>query len=103
VTITRIVQTCRSSPSQWEGYFADGRAFYIRYRYGRLEVSAHAQNPLADDAESLVDEDLGRGPIDGELSYVDLRSILQRHGIDAPAALEVDTPFHKGIVPALKI
>ena len=31
-------RTCDACPSQWEGQLEDGRAFYVRYRWGGLEV-----------------------------------------------------------------
>lgn len=33
-----LQQTCLVAPSQWEGYLADGRMFYVRVRHGRLQV-----------------------------------------------------------------
>ena len=31
--------TCSACPSQWEGKLEDGRAIYIRYRWGNLTAS----------------------------------------------------------------
>jgi len=36
--IYKIKQTCLACPSQWEGYFADLRPFYVRYRWGYLSI-----------------------------------------------------------------
>ena len=33
-----IRRTCCACPSQWEGMTTDGRWFYIRYRWGGLEL-----------------------------------------------------------------
>jgi hypothetical protein len=40
MTITKIKKTCWACPSQWEGKTKDGRAVYIRFRWGNLSVCA---------------------------------------------------------------
>lgn len=40
LVITSLQQTCSACPAQWQGELADGRAIYIRYRYGRLRATA---------------------------------------------------------------
>ena len=37
--ILRAVQTCSAVPDQWEGELRDGRAFYYRYRFGRVTLA----------------------------------------------------------------
>ena len=39
ITITEIKRTCWACPSQWEGKTKDGRAVYIRFRWGCLSVN----------------------------------------------------------------
>ncbi|MGR6922591.1 hypothetical protein ACU635_50770 [[Actinomadura] parvosata] len=34
ITLTRVVQTCYACPSQWDAWDADGRYYYLRYRWG---------------------------------------------------------------------
>jgi len=36
--IKELIKTCEVFPSQWQGTFEDGRMFYIRYRWGNLNV-----------------------------------------------------------------
>ncbi len=36
--IKELRQTCEAAPSQWEGELYDGRGFYVRYRYGNLQI-----------------------------------------------------------------
>lgn len=36
--VAQLEMTCGACPSQWEGELEDGRAIYIRYRWGRLGV-----------------------------------------------------------------
>lgn len=38
MTIKSITQTCDACPSQWEGELDDGRFFYVRYRWGNLQL-----------------------------------------------------------------
>lgn len=38
ITITKIKRTCWACPSQWEGKAKDGKAVYIRLRWGHLSV-----------------------------------------------------------------
>ncbi len=40
LTAASLAQTCNACPAQWEGELTDGRALYVRYRYGRLQVEA---------------------------------------------------------------
>lgn len=101
MTIARIVQTCSSHPSQWEGYLADGRAFYIRYRHGHLSMVAHLADPFADDAVSLFDDVSAGGG--GDMPYDELRGRLTRHGIGSPERMDAETEWHEGIVPALRL
>jgi hypothetical protein len=36
IKVIELTRTCASNPSQWEGVLADGRRFYIRYRWSTL-------------------------------------------------------------------
>jgi hypothetical protein len=36
--IENLKKTCHACPAQWEGFLNDGRAIYIRYRWGYLSV-----------------------------------------------------------------
>jgi hypothetical protein len=99
--VVRVVQTCEACPSQWEGFLADGRAFYARFRGGCLSVTAHATFPLADDADLLLEQCDGSNVWDGHMPYEQFRDRLRQAGIDAPDAMESDSKWHHHIVPAL--
>jgi hypothetical protein len=36
--IKTIEKTCFACPSQWEGFLENGKAIYIRYRWGYLSI-----------------------------------------------------------------
>jgi len=40
IKITELRKTCNACPAQWEGKLDDGRAVYIRYRWGVLTIDA---------------------------------------------------------------
>lgn len=96
--IVRIVQTCEMFPSQWEGYLADGRAVYVRFRFGRLTVHAHPSYPLGPDAECLVDERDEGDCWRGVMEYDELRDVLFRSHIVTPELMEAG---REHIIPAL--
>lgn len=41
IALSRIVQTCRSHPAQWDAWTTDGQYLYLRYRFGRGTVDAY--------------------------------------------------------------
>jgi len=41
ITLTKVVQTCPSLPSQWDAWDVDGRYYYLRYRSGRGTVDTY--------------------------------------------------------------
>jgi len=50
-------RTCYACPSQWEGRLVDGRAYYLRYRWGWLQV--YVARHSSDDVDQAIDA----GPI----------------------------------------
>ena len=38
ITLVKVRLTCPSVPSQWDAWDAEGRYFYLRYRFGRATV-----------------------------------------------------------------
>jgi hypothetical protein len=38
--VSKLIQTCKGSPSQWEGLTDDGQFIYVRYRWGCLSIAA---------------------------------------------------------------
>lgn len=69
ITIVRAVRTCRACPSQWDAWDADGRYYYLRYRfgYGTVEVAAGPDAYVGDGSEVIAEFEHG-GPYDGEIS-----------------------------------
>lgn len=75
-TVAWMMQTCGACPSQWEGELQDGRAVYIRFRHGWLQVGAGPDVDAAvRGAEDLYE---GEGPngLDGFLTFEQLRDHL---------------------------
>lgn len=84
IKISEIVQTCEACPSQWEGTLEDGRAIYIRYRWGGLSVrlSETPTDEIMDavKGEEIFGEDIGE-PLDGTIELTRVYEILQEKGI----------------------
>jgi hypothetical protein len=88
--VTSLKKTCIACPSQWEGTLDDGRALYVRYRWGGLSVGAgedidDAISRWRDDA--LFEEDVGDG-LDGFMDLPELKDHLRglldfAEGLDA--------------------
>jgi hypothetical protein len=83
LVVTELVRTSLASPSQWEGKTKDGRAIYIRYRSGWLEVGVGDNVDQAADASAAVDdsvplyrEKIG-GNLDGEIAEDELLDRLR--------------------------
>ena len=45
--VSELTMTCGECPTQWEGQLEDGRAIYIRYRWGELGVAVAATHDEA--------------------------------------------------------
>ena len=101
ISIARIVQTCEACPSQWEGFFDDGRAFYIRFRWGHLRMTVHASDPMSTEAESVLHWDDDSEGWNGKMTYDELRLRLLDAGVLTPPEMESPDTYHRGIVPAL--
>jgi hypothetical protein len=78
-TVTALKKTCTACPAQWEGTLDDGRAIYVRYRWGQLSVGAGED---IDDAiksswgeGALFEEHVGDG-LDGFMDFVQLKAHL---------------------------
>lgn len=48
--IKTIEKTCFACPSQWEGFLENGKAIYIRYRWGYLSIR------ISDDVTYDIDD-----------------------------------------------
>jgi len=70
--ILRLTNTCNACPAQWEGWLNDGRAIYIRYRWGYLSVrvSEEATKDIADavSGNEIYGRRIGHG-LDGFMDY----------------------------------
>lgn len=73
-----LTETCRSCPSQWEGMTEDGRAVYVRYRWGYLSVGVGRTLREAVDASCSDDEWFGveiGGGYSGDISEDDMLAL----------------------------
>lgn len=89
IEIRSIVKTCSACPAQWEGQTADGRAVYVRYRWGHLAISVSSVGgsvAQAVGALPILEKDIGDGLL-GMLSYQELQD----------AAPEVAWPSSEGL------
>jgi hypothetical protein len=82
--VVSLTQTCESCPSQWEGALKDGRALYIRYRWGRLSFGVGADIEEAVDACGEFYEPIGDG-YDGYISPGEMTYRLRLYGFDFSA------------------
>ena len=57
LVIKRLAQTCGACPSQWEGWLDDGRAIYVRYRWGYLSICISSE-PTEDIYEAVRGEEI---------------------------------------------
>ena len=101
ISIARIVQTCEACPSQWEGFFDDGRAFYIHFRWGHLRMSVHASNTHRYRGPIGIALGRWREGWNGKISIDELRLRLLDAGVLTPPEMESPDTYHRGIVPAL--
>lgn len=78
-------QTCEACPSQWEGTLEDGRALYVRYRYGFLSFRL-SPGPTEDvyDAvrgEEVWGQQVGDG-LDGDMDTETMKKHALTVGIE---------------------
>jgi hypothetical protein len=77
--LASVTQTCEGCPSQWEGRLEDGRCFYIRYRWGHLQVwiSKNASYAVKDalDGEQIYSEQHGPD-MDGVMQWPSVENYL---------------------------
>jgi hypothetical protein len=55
--VKKIVETCSACPAQWEGSLDDGRAIYIRYRFGYLSIRV-SPDPTDDIMKAVETEEV---------------------------------------------
>jgi hypothetical protein len=76
IVLTRIIQTCRACPSQWDAWDADGQYYYLRYRFGHGTIdTARAPNDLHD-AETIAQFNYG-GAYDGDIGIAEFLAQTQ--------------------------
>lgn len=75
--IKELEKTCWACPSQWEGFLEDGRAIYIRYRWGYLSIriSKDETNEIQDAV--CGEEIFGRQVGDGFGGVIELDAVLK--------------------------
>ena len=80
--IVNLIQTCSASPAQWEGELEDGRAIYIRYRWGSLGFGVGATlDDAIDDCEYV--KDIGE-QFDGYIAEDEMLVHLAEFGFEKP-------------------
>jgi hypothetical protein len=71
--VSKLTQTCKGSPFQWEGLTDDGQFIYVRYRWGCLSIgSGKTMDEAVENANNLFEKSLGHKR-DGSLEYAKLR------------------------------
>ena len=71
--VSKLTQTCKASPSQWEGLTDDGQFIYVRYRWGCLSIgSGKTMDEAVENANNLFERVLG-DKRDGSLEFDKLR------------------------------
>jgi hypothetical protein len=71
--VSKLTQTCKASPSQWEGLTDDGQFIYVRYRWGCLSISnGKTMDEAVENGNNLFEKQLGNKR-DGRLEYDKLR------------------------------
>jgi hypothetical protein len=82
ITVTSLIQTCESCPSQWEGRTNDGRYVYVRYRWGYLSIGIgqtfrEAVSRRTADGQNIGPREFGKSigdSYDGEMTLEQLKS-----------------------------
>jgi hypothetical protein len=64
--LSELKVTCAAMPAQWEGMTIDGKAVYVRYRFGSLCVGV-GDDPTGADYGNYYDEYYGKS-MDGDMS-----------------------------------
>jgi hypothetical protein len=72
-----LIQTCEAFPSQWDGVLEDGRAVYIRYRWGLLTVRVNPNTPEETELYGHYHGD----HLDGEIEEAEM---LRLTGLEGP-------------------
>lgn len=71
--VSKLTQTCKASPSQWEGLTDDRQFIYVRYRLGCLSIgNGKTMDEAVKNANNLFEKTLGN-KLDGRLEYDKLR------------------------------
>ena len=80
--VAQLEMTCGACPSQWEGELEDGRAIYIRYRWGRLGVVIAPTMQAALDVfcgfsnDGMIFSKAIDGDFDGECTLADVAALM---------------------------
>ena len=87
-----LTKTCLACPSQWEGALDDGRAIYVRFRYGHLGVgigdTLEEALGIAMSGQALYDAEVSDG-LDGFMDLEELKGHLLGL-LEFPADLTVE-------------
>ncbi len=80
--VAKLEMTCGAFPSQWEGELVDGRAIYIRYRWGELVIAIAQTYQEALDVfcgfsnDGMIFSKASGGDFDGECTLADVAALM---------------------------
>jgi hypothetical protein len=90
IALARMVQTCKSHPTQWDAWTVDGQYLYLRYRFGRGTVDAYpAPGPDGWDEAPVGKVAVFRDEEDPWRGEIELDEFLKRAGLVLATGAEV--------------
>lgn len=88
IVLSKVIQTCRACPSQWDAWTTDGQYLYLRYRSGMGTVEAQP----SPDEDTWTDRpplmEFGEPSLDG---LINLDDFMTTAGLELAAEAEVQT------------
>ncbi|GAA3550666.1 hypothetical protein GCM10022419_033670 [Nonomuraea rosea] len=88
IVLSKVIQTCRACPSQWDAWTTDGQYLYLRYRSGMGTVEAQP----GPDVDTWTDRPplmkFGEPSLDG---LINLDDFMTTGGLELAAGAEVQT------------
>lgn len=85
-TLTRVVCTCPSVPTQWDAWDTNGHYYYLRYRFGRGTVDTY--NDSDPDTWDVIPDGYTaafRDPDEPLKGEIELDEFLRRAGLELAA------------------
>ena len=90
-TIVKIIETCSACPSQWDMWDAKGNYYYVRYRWGWLQVDQ------GEVGNAIYGDQLGDN-LDGTMSMdVMIEKLQNTKLLDFSESVICEFPYEKGL------